>query len=121
MRRWRRDARLPAYRDWLLAANKYLDALQKRERTTASTQALRSAEISSIQDEMRAAMAAIRLLGPQSVEQAARQMNNSLYAWDRREDPNTSEATLLGHASFEAAYRAHREELIAAAKKVLLH
>jgi hypothetical protein len=93
-RRWTRDARLPQYTAFLMASNSYFSALQEREVSEGERGVrLTGDAVQGYQLAMRAALAAIRLLGPDAVEQAAQFMNNTLYAWDRGDPVAVVEGT----------------------------
>lgn len=120
-RRWTRDARYPEYRQFLLAANSYFAALQRREKEPSSElrlQQLSGSDIVEYQRLMRASLAAIRLLGPDSVEQAAQMMNNTLYAWDKGAPVGSSGKILEGFDDFQAYYRHYRQRYLEAARLV---
>jgi hypothetical protein len=122
-RRWMRDARLPQYVDFLLAANLYFAALQKREKAESAEERgrkLEGADAIEFQRLMRAALAAITLLGPERVTGAARLMNNTLYAFDKGQLVGGTGERIANLERFNESYRGHREIYIEGCRRTLL-
>lgn len=121
VRRWARDARRPAYVNFLQAANAYFAELQDLNESKTSRLPRVSptgADIRQFKQAMRAHLGEIKLVGPNEVEKPAQRMNDTLYAWDEDDPVGGTGPRLRTFDEFQEQYRGHRKDFEEAFKRV---